>query len=123
MSGGFDSNYDVVNKISISFYVTNMQSDLQPRDLLKRFEMIRTVVDVYITRKRSRMCRRFGFVGFIKVKNNQELEKKLCEILFDNYHMFASLSKYKIHEDVSIDKRNVQQERRNNETDSRRKDE
>lgn len=40
------------------------------------------------------MGRRFGFVRFIKVKNNQELERRLCELWFDNYHVFASISKF-----------------------------
>lgn len=94
-SVGLDSNNDAVNKILVSFYVTNLSSYLQPIELWKQCEKIETVVDVYIALKRSRLGRRFGFVRFIEVKNNQELEKKLCEIWFGNYHVFSSLSKYK----------------------------
>ncbi|CAH1414046.1 unnamed protein product [Lactuca virosa] len=107
-SGRNDSKFDDVNRISVSFYVTNLPSDLHPRDLWKRCENLGTVVDTYIARKRSKMGRRFGFVRFIKVINSQELERRFCEIWFGNYHVFASLARFKRNDEVSIQHRKSQ---------------
>ncbi|GKC16200.1 RNA-directed DNA polymerase, eukaryota [Tanacetum coccineum] len=40
------------------------------------------------------MGRRFGFVRFIRVKNTKEVEKRLCEIWFESYHVFASVARF-----------------------------
>lgn len=46
--GGYSSNADTVSKIAISFYVTNLHPDLQPRELWHACEKLENVVDVYI---------------------------------------------------------------------------
>lgn len=46
----------------------------------------------YVVNKRSQMGRRFGFVRFINVCDDRDLEKCLCEMWFGNYDIFASVA-------------------------------
>ncbi|GJY91551.1 RNA-directed DNA polymerase, eukaryota [Tanacetum coccineum] len=49
-----------------------------------------TVVDVFIPSKKSKACKRFAFVRFIKVFNLDRLVKNLCTLWIGRYHLFAN---------------------------------
>ncbi|GKB84662.1 RNA-directed DNA polymerase, eukaryota, reverse transcriptase zinc-binding domain protein [Tanacetum coccineum] len=86
--------YEAIDKVSVSYYITNLPKDIQPREIWNRCASIGTIVDVYVAQKSSKMGRRFGFVRFIRVKNTKEVEKRLCEIWFESYHVFASVARF-----------------------------
>ncbi|PWA67905.1 hypothetical protein CTI12_AA244900 [Artemisia annua] len=87
--------HETIDKVSVSYYITNLPKDIQPREIWNRCTSIGTIVDVYVAQKLSKMGRRFGFVRFIKVKDTREVEKRLCDIWFGNYHVFASVARFK----------------------------
>ncbi|KAL4591448.1 hypothetical protein LXL04_004414 [Taraxacum kok-saghyz] len=88
------SQHDAVERMSISSYVTNLPKDIKTNELWNRCTMLGTVIDVHIAHKLSKMERRFGIVRFIKVRNSKDLESRLCEIWFGNYHIFVSISQF-----------------------------
>ncbi|GJV30473.1 RNA-directed DNA polymerase, eukaryota [Tanacetum coccineum] len=87
--------HEAIDKVSVSYYITNLPQDIPTREIWNRCASIGTIVDVYVAQKLSKMGRRFGFVRFIKVKDTKEVEKRLCDIWFGNYHVFASVARVK----------------------------
>ncbi|PWA95044.1 hypothetical protein CTI12_AA053730 [Artemisia annua] len=77
--------HEAIDKVSVSYYITNLPKDIQPREIWNWCTSIGTIVDVYVAQKLSKMGRRFGFVRFIKVKDTREVEKRLCDIWLGNY--------------------------------------
>ncbi|GJU85921.1 nucleotide-binding alpha-beta plait domain-containing protein [Tanacetum coccineum] len=57
---------DVVHKISTSVFVTNFADQSNAKDLWNACKQYRYVVDAFIPNRRSKACKRFGFVRFIK---------------------------------------------------------
>ncbi|KAL4573741.1 hypothetical protein LXL04_020558 [Taraxacum kok-saghyz] len=96
------SQHDAVERMSISFYITNLPKDIKTNELWNRCAAFGTVVDVYIAQKLSKMGRRFGFVRFIKVHNSKDLESPLCDMWFGNYHVFASIARFPKKDNVII---------------------
>ncbi|KAL4554960.1 hypothetical protein LXL04_037570 [Taraxacum kok-saghyz] len=89
-----EPHHGVVEKMSISFFITNLPKDIKTNELWNRCAAFGTVVDVYIAQKHSKMGRQCGFVRYIKVHNLKDLESRLCDMWFGNYHVFASLSRF-----------------------------
>ena len=88
------SQHGNVDKMSTPFYVTNLPKDIKTNELWNKCAILGTVVDVYIAQKLSKMGRRFAFVLFIKVRNTNDLEARLCDMWFGNYHIFASIARF-----------------------------
>nr|GFC61270.1 hypothetical protein [Tanacetum cinerariifolium] len=53
------------------------------------------IVDSFIANKKSRVGKRFGFVRFIGVKNEEELANALATIWIGSYHLFAAEARFK----------------------------
>ncbi|GKA58463.1 RNA-directed DNA polymerase, eukaryota [Tanacetum coccineum] len=87
--------HEAIDKVSVSYYITNLLKDIQPRDIWNRCARIGTIVDVYVEQKLSKMGRGFGFMRFIRIKDTKEVGKRLCDIWFGNYHVFASVARFK----------------------------
>lgn len=85
---------NLLERMSMAFYVTNFPHQVTAKDLWKKCMGIGTVVDVFIPNRLSKAGRRFGFVKFIKVDNAAQLLSNLKGIWFGNYHMFADLVRY-----------------------------
>ncbi|GJU06928.1 RNA-directed DNA polymerase, eukaryota [Tanacetum coccineum] len=51
-------------------------------------------VDVYIARKLSKIGKRFGFVRFIEMENQQKLLEDLNQIWIGSYKLFASMARF-----------------------------
>nr|GEU51902.1 RNA-directed DNA polymerase, eukaryota [Tanacetum cinerariifolium] len=84
------TNEDRTQKISHSVYVTNFPDSITSRDLWKTCSAYGTVVDVFIPLKKSKACKRFAFVHFIKVNNLVRLVDNLCTIWIGRYHLYAN---------------------------------
>nr|GEW28463.1 RNA-directed DNA polymerase, eukaryota [Tanacetum cinerariifolium] len=52
------------------------------------------IVDAFIANKRSKARKRFGFVLFLGVKNEEQLARSLASIWIGSYHLFASVSHF-----------------------------
>ncbi|GJX19774.1 nucleotide-binding alpha-beta plait domain-containing protein [Tanacetum coccineum] len=76
--GSQRSKEDEVQKMSISVFITNFPDSFSAKDLFKTCSQYGYVVDVYIPNKRSKFGKRFGFVRFIKVFNEERLVNNHC---------------------------------------------
>ncbi|GKA15088.1 RNA-directed DNA polymerase, eukaryota [Tanacetum coccineum] len=84
-----------VEKIATSFYVTNFLDYVDAKRLWKECESYGRIVDTFIINKKSRVGKRFGFVRFIGVKNEEELANSLATIWIGSYHLFATVARFK----------------------------
>nr|GEY55029.1 putative RNA-directed DNA polymerase, eukaryota, reverse transcriptase zinc-binding domain protein [Tanacetum cinerariifolium] len=64
------------------------------KDLWNDYNKHGTVADVYIVRKLSKVGRRFAFVRFLKIENNESLINDLNKIWIGSYHLFAALARF-----------------------------
>nr|GEZ90887.1 RNA-directed DNA polymerase, eukaryota, nucleotide-binding alpha-beta plait domain protein [Tanacetum cinerariifolium] len=77
-------------KVSHSIFVTNFPETVTSRDLWKTCGAYGTMVDVFISFKKSKAGKRFAFVRFIKVNNLVRLVENLCTIWIGRYHLYAN---------------------------------
>nr|GEX84240.1 nucleotide-binding alpha-beta plait domain-containing protein [Tanacetum cinerariifolium] len=71
--GNYRTKEDDVAKISTSIFVTNFPESFSTKDLFQSCKQYRHVVDTFIPNKRSKADKRFGFVRFINVFNDERL--------------------------------------------------
>ncbi|GJW43867.1 RNA-directed DNA polymerase, eukaryota [Tanacetum coccineum] len=76
--GSFRTKEDDVAKISTSVFITNFPESWSAKELFQSCKQYDHVVDTFIPTKRSKNGRRFGFVRFINVFNEERLVKNLC---------------------------------------------
>ncbi|GJW52127.1 RNA-directed DNA polymerase, eukaryota, reverse transcriptase zinc-binding domain protein [Tanacetum coccineum] len=84
-----------VEKIATSFYITNFPDYVDAKRLWKECEPYGRIVDSFIANKKSRVGKRFGFVRFTGVKNEEELANTLATIWIGSYHLFAVVARFK----------------------------
>lgn len=73
-----------------SFYVTNFPDYVVRSDLWRMCNRFGKVVDVFISSKKSRFGKRFGFIRFVEVSDSELMIKNLRQIWFGYYKLFAS---------------------------------
>ncbi|GJR30324.1 nucleotide-binding alpha-beta plait domain-containing protein [Tanacetum coccineum] len=78
--GSYRSKEDDVSKISTSIFITNFPDSFSAKELFTTCKQYGHVVDAYIPNKRSKAGKRFGFVRFINVFNEERLVNNLCTI-------------------------------------------
>ncbi|GJX23647.1 putative RNA-directed DNA polymerase, eukaryota, reverse transcriptase zinc-binding domain protein [Tanacetum coccineum] len=83
-----------VEKIAMSFFVTNFPESLDAKNLWKEFQRFGRIVDAFIANKRSKTGKRFGFVRFLGVRNGEDFAKTMSNIWIGSYHLFVSISKF-----------------------------
>nr|GFA36525.1 RNA-directed DNA polymerase, eukaryota [Tanacetum cinerariifolium] len=82
------SKFDQASRISKSVFVSNFPKGFTPKDLWKVCNDYGTVMDVFITNKKSKAGKRFAFVRFIKISSTSAL------VLDDSCVVERDLSKY-----------------------------
>lgn len=87
-------------KDTTSFYVTNFPETMMFSDLWRVCNRIRKVVGVFISKSKSRLGKRFGFIRFVGVKDSDAMIKTLCGVWFGYYKLFASTPRFSISEKV-----------------------
>lgn len=92
--------FSKAEEISTTMYITKFPSSYKSKDSWRMCEKHGVVVDVYITRKLSKVGRRFLFVRFIHVEAAHALDRKLCEVWIGNYHIFASIARFPCKENI-----------------------
>ncbi|GKB46478.1 RNA-directed DNA polymerase, eukaryota [Tanacetum coccineum] len=75
-------------------YLSNFPTTVGTKDLFHLCDRHARVADVYIARKLSKICKRFGFVRFIKVENQQKLLEDINQIWIGSYKLFASMARF-----------------------------
>ncbi|GJS63615.1 RNA-directed DNA polymerase, eukaryota [Tanacetum coccineum] len=76
--GSFRTKEDDVAKISTSVFITNFPESCSAKELFQSCKQYGHVVDTFIPTKRSKNERRFEFVRFINVFNEERLVNNLC---------------------------------------------
>nr|GEZ74991.1 RNA-directed DNA polymerase, eukaryota, nucleotide-binding alpha-beta plait domain protein [Tanacetum cinerariifolium] len=87
--------FDQTSKISKSLFISNFPDDCTNRDLWKVCNNYGTVVDVFISNKKSKAGKRFAFVRFIKVLNFDRLIENLKTIWIGRFHLPARFDRPK----------------------------
>ena len=82
------------NSVS-TFFFSNFPSSHGEYDMLKIFQRWARVKEVFISRRRNKWGRRFGFVRFFSVLNESKLEKELDQIFIGNMKLYVNLPKYR----------------------------
>ncbi|GJZ95198.1 RNA-directed DNA polymerase, eukaryota [Tanacetum coccineum] len=91
---GYRSYEDVMAKISISIYVSNLPETFSAKDLFHACNKYGHVVDSFIPLKRSKEGKRFGFVKFINVSNVERLVGNLCTVWVGRYKLQANKARF-----------------------------
>ncbi|GKC51993.1 RNA-directed DNA polymerase, eukaryota [Tanacetum coccineum] len=92
--GRFISKEDDVAKISTSIFVTNFPEACSAKELFTACKQYGHVVDSFIPIKRSKTCKRFGFVRFINVFNEERLVNNLCTVWIDRFKLQANIARF-----------------------------
>ncbi|GJU40350.1 nucleotide-binding alpha-beta plait domain-containing protein [Tanacetum coccineum] len=77
--GRLRTKEDDVAKISTSVFITNFPESCSAKELFQSCKQYDHVVDTFIPTTRSKNGRRFGFVRFINVFNEERLVNNLCQ--------------------------------------------
>ncbi|CAL0325059.1 unnamed protein product [Lupinus luteus] len=77
------------------FYISNFPDDFGQHDLWRLFKRWGRVRDVYIPSKRNKHDRRFAFLRFDKVKDEENFAKILDEVWVGNSKIYANIPLFK----------------------------
>ncbi|KAL4586055.1 hypothetical protein LXL04_010686 [Taraxacum kok-saghyz] len=83
-----------VSVVPISFFITNFPKSILSNDIWRVSSHMGHVVDVYISPHLSRMGKRFGFVRFVEVRDEQVVLQQLNDTWFGFYKLFASTPRF-----------------------------
>nr|GEV76734.1 RNA-directed DNA polymerase, eukaryota [Tanacetum cinerariifolium] len=92
--GSYRTKENAVAKISTSVYITNFPESVSAKELFHACKQYGHVVDSFIPTKRSKNGKRFGFVRFINVFNEERLVNNLCTIWVDSYMLHANIARF-----------------------------
>ncbi|GKE72878.1 nucleotide-binding alpha-beta plait domain-containing protein, partial [Tanacetum coccineum] len=92
--GSFRTKDDDVAKISTLVFITNFSESCSEKELFQSCKQFGHVVDTFIPTKRSKNGRRFGFVHFINVFNEERLMNNLCTVLIDHFKLHANIARF-----------------------------
>nr|GEY37923.1 nucleotide-binding alpha-beta plait domain-containing protein [Tanacetum cinerariifolium] len=90
----FLTKEDDVAKISTSVYITNFPESVSAKELFHACKQYGHVVDSFIPTKRSKNGKRFGFVRFTNVFNEERLVNNLCIVWVDRYKLHANVARF-----------------------------
>lgn len=90
----FDPYLRQVFRETTSYYFTNILNSWMDSDFRKIFAHYGSVGDVFISKRRDKLGKRYGFVRFRNVKDSRCLERQLDNILIRNTKINVNLSKY-----------------------------
>nr|GEZ87602.1 nucleotide-binding alpha-beta plait domain-containing protein [Tanacetum cinerariifolium]GFA09575.1 nucleotide-binding alpha-beta plait domain-containing protein [Tanacetum cinerariifolium] len=88
------SKEDDVSKISTSIFITNFSDSFSAKELFNSCKQYGYVVDVFIPTKRSKVGKRFGFVRFTNVLNEERLVNNLCTTWVGRFKLHANIVRH-----------------------------
>jgi len=80
--------------VSTKFYFERFPSWLDYQDLKKAFSKISLVTNLFVSRKKTKIGRRFGFVTFFSHLEATDLCDRLNLIWFDSFKIRANLARF-----------------------------
>nr|GEV89691.1 ribonuclease H-like domain-containing protein [Tanacetum cinerariifolium] len=83
-----------VEKIATSFFVTNFPNSLDAKNTWKEFQPFGRIIDAFFANKRSKQGKRFGFVRFLGIHNEEVFAKSISNVWIESYHVFVSVAKF-----------------------------
>ncbi|GKC48044.1 nucleotide-binding alpha-beta plait domain-containing protein [Tanacetum coccineum] len=92
--GSMRTKEDEVQRISTSVFVTNFPEQSCAKDLWNACMQYGYVVDAFIPNRRSKACKRFGFVRFIKVFDVECLVTNLCTVWIGKHRIHANVARF-----------------------------
>ncbi|GKB25179.1 RNA-directed DNA polymerase, eukaryota [Tanacetum coccineum] len=92
--GSFRTKEDDVAKISTSIFITNFPDSCSAKELFHACKQYGHVVDSFIPSKRSKNSKRFGFVRFINIFNEERLVNNLCTVWIDRFKLHANIARF-----------------------------
>ncbi|GKA47968.1 nucleotide-binding alpha-beta plait domain-containing protein [Tanacetum coccineum] len=92
--GSYRSKEDDVSKISMSIFITNFPDTFSAKELFNSCKQYGHVVDAFIPTKRSKAGKRFGFVLFINVLNEERSVNNLCTIWVSRFKFHANTARF-----------------------------
>nr|GEW44279.1 nucleotide-binding alpha-beta plait domain-containing protein [Tanacetum cinerariifolium] len=92
--GIFKTKEDDVAKISTSVFITNFSESMSAKELFQSCKQYGHVVDTFIPNKRSKNGKRFGFVRFINVFNDERLVNNLNTVWIDRFKLHANIARF-----------------------------
>ncbi|GKE93137.1 RNA-directed DNA polymerase, eukaryota, partial [Tanacetum coccineum] len=93
--GKFRSKEDDLEKIFVSVFINNIPDSCSAKELFNACKQYGHVVDSFIPNKRSKAGKRFGFVKFINVFNEERLVDNLGTVWIGRYRIHANLAKFR----------------------------
>nr|GFB58070.1 nucleotide-binding alpha-beta plait domain-containing protein [Tanacetum cinerariifolium] len=75
-------------------FVTNFPDESTAKELFRACSVYGHVVDSYIPNKRAKNGKRFGFVRFINVFNEERLANNLCTVWMGRHKLIANISRF-----------------------------
>nr|GEX25757.1 RNA-directed DNA polymerase, eukaryota [Tanacetum cinerariifolium] len=95
-SDKFGSVFNVQGANVFNSFITNVGLEEVPlaKELFQSCKQYGHVVDTFIPNKRSKTGRRFGFVRFINVFNEERLVNNLCTVLIDRFKLHANIARF-----------------------------
>nr|GEV99553.1 RNA-directed DNA polymerase, eukaryota [Tanacetum cinerariifolium] len=93
--GDCRSKEDDLQKISISIFVTSFPEQTNAKELWGICKQYGNVIDAFIPNRRSKIGKRFGLVGFIKVSDVDRLVNNLCMIWIGSFKLHANVARFK----------------------------
>ncbi|GJV30501.1 RNA-directed DNA polymerase, eukaryota, reverse transcriptase zinc-binding domain protein [Tanacetum coccineum] len=83
-----------VQRIAKSFFITNFPEHIDAKGLWKVCESYGHIVDSFSANKRLKAGKRFGFVRFVGIQNEEAFSKSLSSIWIGSFHLFASVARF-----------------------------
>jgi RNA recognition motif-containing protein len=80
--------------VTTSFFITNFPPDVTSEELWKLFLKFGRVVEVYIPKKLDKMGKRFGFVKFKEVREEEALGEKLRDVWMGSFKLWVNRSRF-----------------------------
>ncbi|GLU22375.1 hypothetical protein SLE2022_384560 [Rubroshorea leprosula] len=88
---GYDRQ--IFNQASVYFF-TNFPKDWKHENMWHTFHKYGRVLDIYSPMRKSRMGSRFGFVRFLDVRNEKELEHQLDQIRVGEFKLWVNKPRF-----------------------------
>ncbi|KAK2434687.1 heterogeneous nuclear ribonucleoprotein [Trifolium repens] len=88
---GFVHHLDLV---ATSFYISNFPNDATSNDLGKLFVKYGKVGEVYIPKKLDKRGRRFGFVKFLEVSDEEKLSDSMADVWLGSFKLWVNRSRF-----------------------------
>nr|GFB06373.1 nucleotide-binding alpha-beta plait domain-containing protein [Tanacetum cinerariifolium] len=92
--GSYRTKEDDVYKIFTSVFITNFPESCSAKELFQSCKQYDHVLDTFIPNKRSKTGRRFGFVRFINVFNEERLVNNLCTVWIDRFKLHVNIARF-----------------------------